>query len=78
MKKWATTVFALDPITWEYLEYSGPIVEAPTAHLAFEYCQNNGLGYCHVDGELIAEIPCDENMNPQWDKMTDYKLQDLN
>ena len=39
---------------------------------AEEYCQKNGLGYCEVTGELVAEIPCDENYKAQWDKMIDY------
>jgi hypothetical protein len=77
MKKWATTIYALDPVTEDFLEFSGPTVEAPTEKLAFEYCQNHGLGYCHIDGQLIAEIPVDEE-KVQWDKINDYTLQDLN
>lgn len=40
----------------EVRKFIGPIIEAPSFKLAEEYCQLNGLGYCYIDGELIAEI----------------------
>ena len=37
--------------------WGGPNIEAETQKAAEEYCQENGLGYCKVIGELIEEIP---------------------
>ena len=41
---------------------------------AQEYCELNGLGYCKVVGELIAEIPCKEGTyEPDFNNMIDYE-----
>lgn len=48
MNRWLTHIYAIDPITGIMTEYLGPVVSAPTQELAFEWCQNNGLGYCHI------------------------------
>lgn len=52
----------------------GPNIQAPSMELAQEYCQNNGLGYCKIEGQLIAEIPVDPNTgNVQWHKQTNFE-----
>lgn len=56
MKKWGTEIFAKCPITGDFKTYCGPNIKAPTKQLAFEWCQNNGLGYLHITDEVIAEI----------------------
>lgn len=74
MKTWCTEIRAVNPLTGELSTFGGPNVQAPTWALAEEYCQNNGLGYCRIVGELIAEIPCKPGTyDPDWDKMTDYE-----
>lgn len=57
MKLWTTSIRAIDPKTRELKNWCGPHVPGINAQTAQEYCENNGLGYCKVDGELIAEIP---------------------
>lgn len=73
MKTWTTLIYAIDPVDNEHKEFAGPNIEAPSSWLAHEYCQKNGLGYCHIGGELIMEIPCDEHNNPDWSKQVDYE-----
>jgi len=65
MKKWLTEVKAVDK-KGDMKTYGGPDVEAPSWELAQEYCEQNGLGYCKVIGELIM------------DGDTDYEIQQLN
>ena len=58
MMRWATEILAIDPnsdrgiVKWE-----GPNIEAETHEEAERYCQENGLGYCKVLGELVCEVP---------------------
>lgn len=74
MKIWGTEVKAICPIDGELKTFGGPNIKAPSRQLAHEYCQNNGLGYCRITDELIAEIPCKEGTyEPDWDNMTDYE-----
>ncbi len=52
-----------------------PTADRPglTAAMAEQYCQENGLGYCRVTGELTAEIPCKSGtIEPDFDKQVDY------
>lgn len=58
MKTWGTTIYAKCPLTGDIKTYGGPNIKAPTRGLAFDWCQNNGLGYCHIQDEIIMEIPC--------------------
>lgn len=79
MKKWTTTIKALDPMTNILKSWGGPHICAPSWKIAQEYCNINGLGYCKVDGELIAEVPCKPNTyDPDFDNMTDYENQQIN
>lgn len=71
MKHWTTKIRAVDPLTGKIKTYNGPVVPAPCKELAEQYCQINGLGYCQVEDELVAEIPA-ENGRPIWSRMIDY------
>lgn len=74
MKTWCTEIRAINPVTGELTTFCGPNIQAPSWALAEEYLQNNGLGYCRIDGELVAEIPCKPGTyEPDWDNMIDYE-----
>ena len=57
MKQWVTEIKAIRPQDGELIVYCGPEVPGETHEDAKAYCQENGLGYCNVLGELIAEVP---------------------
>lgn len=69
--KFTTIIKALNPIINQLMTYSGPIVEGISFEDAQNYCENNGLGYCKVDGILISEIPITDD-NIDWDNRIDY------
>lgn len=75
MKKWVTEIQAIDPHTGRGLiTWCGPEVPGLTLKHAEQYCQQNGLGYCKVIGELIAEIPCKEgSIEADFSKKVDYE-----
>jgi hypothetical protein len=76
---YVTEIQAISPITGELTTYGGPHVPGISETTAQEYCELNGLGYCKVVGELIAEIPCKEGTyEPNWDEMVDYEKERLN
>ncbi len=73
MRKWGTLIWAKCPLDGEIKVYVGPTIDAPSQQLAFEYCQLNGLGYCHVSDELIMEIPCKVGTyEPDFNSAIDY------
>ena len=74
MPLFSTLIYARCPIDGTLKQYGGPDIDAPNKQLAFEYCQNNGLGYCHVSDEVVAIIPCDDNYKPMFDKMVDFEV----
>lgn len=79
MNLYVTTIRAISPIDGELRSYGGPNVPGISFADAQAYCENNGLGYCKVDGLLISEIPCKPGTyEPDWDKMTDYENERLN
>ena len=78
MKMWLTTIHALDPMDGMYKEFNGPVIEAPSKKRAHEFCQNNGLGYCHIGDEVIILPPCNDCNIPDWEKKIDYDKIDLN
>jgi hypothetical protein len=78
MKMWATQIWARDPKDNKLKKWGGPNIPAPSRLIAQEYCDQNGMGYCYVDAELIAEIPANENHDPIWDKMIDYDTMQKN
>ena len=77
MKQFCTTIHAISPITGELIEYGGPNIRALSESLAHDYCQNSGIGYgyCHIDGELVMEIPCKKGTyEPDFDNAIDYDV----
>jgi hypothetical protein len=79
MIRWRTTLKAIDPYDSEMKTWEGPFIEAPTKKLAREYCDNNGLGYLTIEGQLVAEIPCREGTwEPDWGRRIDYDKEELN
>lgn len=51
MKKFISTIKAVDPYSGEIKTYAGPAIWAPTVEAAQEYCNENGLGYLHLNGD---------------------------
>lgn len=71
---WCTEVKAKSPKDGSMKTYGGPDVPGDTLEEAQEYCESNGLGYCWVIGQLIADIPCIEGTyDPDWENATYYK-----
>lgn len=56
MRLWVTSIKAIDPIDHELKSWAGPYIEAPSAEEAFDFCVNNGLGYCEILGEFVETI----------------------
>lgn len=61
MRYWTTVILAATPDTHEtdlldLREYSGPRVPGINLEDAQRYCNANGLGYCRVIGEHIADV----------------------
>ena len=77
MKLFATEIRAIDPVDGNMKTFAGPNVPAISWSFAERYCQDNGLGYCRVIGQLVAEIPFDFNdkrSNPN--QRIDYDVSD--
>lgn len=73
MKKWCTEFMALEAATGVMKKWCGPEVEAPTAEIAQQWCNENA-GHLKVIGELVAEIPCKEGTyEPDFNNMIDYE-----
>lgn len=71
--KFCTTIQAIDPIDRELKTWGGPNIEAISFGMAELYCQQNGLGYCKITGQLISEIPCkDGTYDPDFTKQINY------
>lgn len=74
IRLWETEIRATKPSTGELTLYGGPTVPGITHADAQAYCENNGLGYCKVIGELVAKIPCKPGTHePDWANMIDYE-----
>lgn len=56
MKTYGTTIYAKNPKTGGMSTFAGPNVKGISKQDAFSWCQNNGLGYCYIEGEIVAEI----------------------
>lgn len=65
-----TVIKAIDPLDGELKMWQGPNIEAISWTLAEQYLQENGLGYCKVDGVLHSEI--------DWDSGQETIIQELN
>lgn len=73
MRMWATLIKAVDPTDGTVKQWHGPNVPGINLEDAEIYCQQNGLGYCEILGELECEIPCKEGtIEPDFGKMTDF------
>lgn len=73
MKLFVTEINAIDPIDGETKAWFGPYVPGITKRDAEQYCQANGLAYCKIIGELVAEIPCKPGgFKPDFGNQTDY------
>lgn len=73
MKKWVTEIQAIDPITKTLKNWMGPYITAETFGKAVIHCQENGLGYCKVTGQLVSEIPCNPGtFEPDFSKRIDF------
>jgi len=59
MKYWSTKVVARSPTRNQGATalsvYAGPKVPGRTREEAERYCDNNGLGFLHVEGEFVEE-----------------------
>ncbi len=78
-KIWVTEIQAMSPTTGELTKYCGPEVKGISAKDAQAFCENNGLGYCKVIGELVAEVPCKSGTyEPDWKNQKDYDIEQYN
>jgi hypothetical protein len=65
--KFVTEIYALG-LDGEQHTFIGPTIESISPRLAQEWCENNGMGYCHVKGILIETIPTkSDGYTPDWD-----------
>lgn len=74
MNMYTTLIKAISPIDGELKIYQGPNVPGISFNDAQNYCEMNGLGYCKIDGLLIAEINYSEDSRD----ITDYETKNLN
>jgi hypothetical protein len=65
MRIWVTEIQAIDPNGGVMKSWAGPNLPGINHEDAVRYCQQNELGYCHVLGELMAEIPCNDGRMSQ-------------
>ena len=73
MKKFTTKIKAIDPTDGEMKTWNGPRIDAISFKDAEYFCQENGLGYCEVDGILVSEIPTKPNsITPDWKNRKDH------
>lgn len=74
MRYWVTEIKASDPKTGELKTWAGPNVPGVNKETAYQYLNQNGLGYCEIIGELVAEIPAMEGTHePDFANMIDYE-----
>jgi len=68
MKTWVTEIRTIDGNIWH-----GPNMKGLTSAMAQKWCDENGMGYCKIIGQLIMEIPCKPNTNiPDFDNAIDF------
>lgn len=79
MNLYTTSIKAICPKDGKLKTYRGMYVPGISFADAQNYCDNNELGFCKVDGLLVAEIPCKEGTyEPDWGKTIDYETIRLN
>jgi len=60
MYYWTTEIKAIDPSDGVLKKWAGPNVPGINESDAKHYLETHELGYCEISGQLIAEIPCEE------------------
>ena len=79
MNLYTTIIQAICLHTGKLTTYCGPHVPGISFADAQNYCETHELGYCKVEGVLVAEIPCKEGTHdPDWDNMVNYDQQRIN
>jgi hypothetical protein len=71
IRKWVTSLRAIDPETNELKTWAGPRVPGLNMEDAQGWCVLNGMGYLTVTGELVCEIDAEG-------RETDYELEQAN
>jgi len=56
LNKYITTIRALDPKDMELKSWDGPIITACSLTEAIRYANNNGLGYCRINGDILVDV----------------------
>lgn len=67
-----TEIVAYHPFTGELCKWMGPYIEAPGHDDAQRFCEQNGLGYCKVSGQLIQEIGQNEQGFADWSDVENF------
>lgn len=75
MYLFTTSLKAIDPHDGILKNWCGPNVPGISFKDADNYCQENGLGYCKIEGILVAEISADENNCPLWSQRIDFDIE---
>jgi len=60
-----TKIVALDHLDNTTKTFAGPNVSALTLEDAEKFCQENGLGYCKVIGELVSPNTTDDDLKEE-------------
>jgi hypothetical protein len=72
MAIYLTSINAIDPVDGHLKEWNGPQVVADSLQDAAAHCREH-LGYCRIEGMLIATIPCKEgSLEPDWGNMVEH------
>lgn len=76
---YTTIIRAIDPITGQMKTWAGPNIRAISHNSAVQYCRENGLGYCEIDGLLVSEIHTKaDGITPDMDNKDGYDVFQLN
>ena len=77
MKTFLTEIYAMCPQEGIMKTYLGPLVPGISYEDAQHNCENNGLGYCKMTGNLVTEIDTkDDGVNPDFSTRKDYVCYD--
>ncbi|PPL04949.1 hypothetical protein [Parapedobacter indicus] len=69
MKTFTTEILALDPASGVMKKWAGPYIQAESFEAAEHHCQENGMGYCEVTGQLVAEIDEETGIRIDFDNL---------
>lgn len=73
MPVYGTWIYAMSPSLGSMKTYGGPNIDAISPAMARQYCEENGLGYCHIGDVLVCEIPCKPGTyEPDFDNKIEY------